>query len=47
MQAVDQVQRLTYADRLQIMLKTHREVHEAEVKLAQLDLTDFEALEQS
>lgn len=46
LQAVDQVQRMTYADRLQVMLKTHREVHEAEVKLAQLDLTDFEALEQ-
>ncbi len=44
--AIDQIKSLTYADRLKSMLNLHREVREAEERLAQLDLSDFEQLEE-
>ncbi|MCP5169427.1 MAG: AAA family ATPase [Hahellaceae bacterium] len=42
----DRVRNLHYADRLKSMLDIHRELREAEEHLAQLDLTDFQSLEQ-
>ncbi|OZG75369.1 hypothetical protein BTA51_03035 [Hahella sp. CCB-MM4] len=44
--AIDQIKPLTYADRLKAMLGLHRELREAEERLSQLDLSDFEKLEE-
>ncbi|WP_020410143.1 ATP-binding protein [Hahella ganghwensis] len=43
--AIDQIKPLNYADRLKDMLSLHRELREAEERLSQLDLGDFEKLE--
>ncbi len=45
LQSIDQVKLSTYADRLKAMLDVHRELRDAEQKLAQLDLKDFTQLE--
>jgi len=44
--AIDRIGPLSYADRLQQMLNTQRELREAENKLEQLDLSDFSDLEE-
>ncbi|AZZ95185.1 hypothetical protein EUZ85_01575 [Hahella sp. KA22] len=46
LRAADQIKPLSYADRLKAMLDIHRELREAEDRLAHLDLADFEQLEQ-
>jgi hypothetical protein len=45
LQWIDQVKLSTYADRLKAMLDVHRELRDAEQKLAQLDLKNFTQLE--